>query len=115
MQRNEDKPVQSSSMIPTEKLDAATKSAVIEKKSKPLDNNMKHLQKELKMFEVTGEKTNNIRCLIDAMKTVPSTSIESERALSTTGPFITKLRTILSDHSIDRLSFQKSHYKNIAL
>ena len=41
----EDKPVQSSSMSLTEKLDATIKSDVIEK-SKPLDNNnMKHLQK----------------------------------------------------------------------
>ena len=50
----------------------AIKSAVIEK-SEPLDNNdTKHLQKELNIFEVTGEKTNNIRFLIDALKTVPT-------------------------------------------
>ena len=66
---------------------------------------MKHLQKELKMFEVTGEKTNKIRVLIDALKTVPSASIESERALSAAGLFITKLKTRLRDRSIDRLSF----------
>ena len=95
----------------TEKLDAAIKSAVIEK-SEPLDNNnTKHLQKELNIFEVTGEKTNNIRFLIDALKTVPPTSIESERAFSAAGLFITNLRTRLSDRSIDHLSFLKSHYK----
>ena len=78
-------------MSPTEKLDAATKSAVIEKKSEPLDNNnMKHIQKELKMIEVTGEKTNNLCFLINALKTVPSTSIESEMALSAAVLFITK-------------------------
>ena len=52
------------------------------------------------MFEVTGEKTN-IHFLIDALKTVPSTSIESERVFSAAGLFITKLRTRLSDSSID--------------
>ena len=93
------------------KLDVAIKSAVIEK-SEPLDNNnIKHLQKELNIFEVTGEKTNNIRFLIDALKTIPRTSIESERAFSAAGLFITKLRTILSDRSIDHLSFLKSYYK----
>ena len=48
------------------------------------------------MFEVTGEKTNNICCLIDALKAVPSTSIESERVLSAAG---------ISAHSIDHLFF----------
>ena len=61
---------------------------------------MKYLKIELKMFEVTGEKTNNIHWLIDALKTIPSTSIESERALSAAGLFITKLRTRLTAASI---------------
>ena len=46
---------------------------------------MKHLPKKLKLFEVTGQKTNNIRFLMYALKTVPSRSIESERALSAAG------------------------------
>ena len=41
----EDKPVQSSSMSLTEKLDGAIKSAVIEKSEQLDNNNMKHLQK----------------------------------------------------------------------
>ena len=57
------------------------------------------------MFEVTGEKTKNIHFLIDALKTVPSTSIESEGVLSAAGLFMTKLRTRLTDCSIDHLSF----------
>ena len=53
----------------TEILDDAIMSAVIEK-SDPLDNNnnMKHLQKELNMFEVTKEKKKNITFLIDNLK-----------------------------------------------
>ena len=47
------------------------KSAVIEKSEALNNNNMKPPQKELKMSEVAGEKTKNIRFLIDALKTVP--------------------------------------------
>ena len=84
-------------------------SAVIEK-SEPLNNNnMKHLQKELNILEVTGEKTNNISFLIDALKTVPPIYIESERAFSAAGIFITKLWTRLNDCNINHLSFLKSH------
>ena len=45
------------------------------------------------MFKVTVEKTMNIRFLIDALKTVPPTSIESESVFSAAGLFITMLRT----------------------
>ena len=57
------------------------------------------------MFEVTGEKTNNISFLIDALKTVPSISIESRSEFSAARLFITKLRARLSDRSIDHISF----------
>ena len=41
-------------------------------------------------------------------------SIESERAFSVTGNFVTKLRTNLGDDTIDALVFLKSHYRNVA-
>jgi hypothetical protein len=73
----------------------------------------KHLSKELEIFEATGEKNTNIKLLFNALKTVPPTSIESERAFSAAGLFITKMRTRLSDCSIDHLCFLKSYYKNV--
>ena len=60
------------------------------------------------MFEVTGEKTNNISFLIDALNTVPPTSMESERAFSAAGLIITMLRTRLCSRSIDHISLLKS-------
>ena len=58
-------------------------------KSEPLDNNKKYLQKDLDILEVTGVKTKQIYFLIYALKTVPPTSIESERTFSAAGLFIT--------------------------
>ena len=93
----------------TVKLDVAIKSAVNEK-SEPLDNNeKKHLQKENNIVLVNWRKENNICFLMDALKTVPPTLIESERAFSAAGLFITKLRARLSDY----FSFLKSHYKYV--
>lgn len=105
----------SSSITLSEKLDAAVKAAEIAN-SKILNSKSKTalrtFKMELDIFEGTGEKTKNISLLLDALKTVPPTSIESERAFSAAGLFINKLRTRLSDQSIDHLCFLKSYYKN---
>ncbi|XP_023230454.1 uncharacterized protein LOC111641584 [Centruroides sculpturatus] len=105
----------SSAMTLAEKLDAAIKEAEIDR-SRKVDNKSStetRLENEIEIFEATGEKTHNICLLLNALKTIPPTSIESERAFSAAGLFITKLRTRLSDRSIDHLCFLKSHYKNL--
>ena len=42
--------------------------------------NRQHLSKLLKIFEVTGEKSKNIKLLPNSLRTIHPTSIESERA-----------------------------------
>ena len=44
-------------------------------------------------------------------KIYPPTSVESERAFSAAGLFITKLRTRLSVKNIDALCFLRNYYK----
>ena len=39
-----------------------------------------HLSKELEIFEAAGEGNRNIKLLFNSLKTIPQTSIESERA-----------------------------------
>lgn len=105
----------SSSMTLDEKLDAVVK-ADEEEKSKKVNNKVsarKHLKKELEIFEITNERTKNITLLLDALNTIPPTSIESERAFSAAGLFVTKIRSRLSDMSINHLCFLKSYYKNL--
>ena len=62
------------------------------------------------IFEATGEMTMTIKRLFDALKSIPPTSIEAERAFSAVGLFITKLRTRLADKSINNLSFLRNFY-----
>ena len=62
------------------------------------------------IFEATGEMTMTIKRLFDALKSIPPTSIEAERAFSAVGLFITKLRTRLTDKSINNLSFLRNFY-----
>ena len=64
---------------------------------------------ELDVFEATGQQTANITLLYESLKTVPPTSVESERAFLAAGLFVTKLRTGLNDSSRDHLSFLRSY------
>ena len=49
--------------------------------------------------------------LLSALKTIPPSSIEAERAFSTCGIYATKLRTKLNDDSLDALIFLNKYYK----
>ena len=46
-----------------------------------------------------------------ALKSIPPSSVESERVFSITGQYVTKLRTNLHDDTVDALVFLKSFYK----
>ena len=72
----------------------------------------KHISKELEIFEITAERTKNIDLLNDAIRSVPPTSVESERAFSAAGLFVTKLRTRLSDKIINALCLLRGYYNS---
>lgn len=95
-----------------QKLEAAIKTVQTDKVTPVKENKGQHLAKEFDVFESTGQRTTNITLLLDALKTVPPTSVESERAFSAAGLFVTKLRTRLSDRSVDRLCLLKSYYNS---
>ena len=44
---------------------------------------------------------------------IPCTSVEAENAYSSAWLFITKLRSSLSDSSLDSLAFLKGHFKSL--
>ena len=48
------------------------------------------LKNELKVFEATGKRTGNLENLYRALKSVPPTSVEAERAFSAAGLLVTK-------------------------
>ena len=76
------------------------------------DDAYKSLMKEFNLYEATGKRTPNLDLLYNALLRIPPTSIESERAFSALGLFVTKLRSRLSSSSINMLSFLKSYYKS---
>ena len=67
----------------------------------------KHLAKQFDIFYVTSQCTSNFNLLLDPLKSIPQMSVESDRSFSTAGLFVKKLRTWLSDHSVDRLCLLK--------
>ena len=75
-------------------------------------NISKHLEKELRVFEATGERTTNITNLLNSLKSIPPTSVESERDFPAAGLFISKIRSRLSDKSVDFLCFLRYFFKN---
>ena len=72
------------------------------------ENKDKHLAKEFYFFDATGQRTTNIGLLLDALKSIPPMSVESERGYTAAGLCVTKLRTRLSNRSVDRLCLLKS-------
>ena len=67
---------------------------------------------ELDLFRKTGTMSKNLTLVSEALDTIPPTSIESERAFSAAGLFITKLRSRLADDTLDSLCFIRSYFKN---
>ena len=70
--------------------------------------------KEVNLFVSGGEKTSALLDIHSCLKTIPPTSVEAERVFSVTGLFLTKLRTRLSDVTLDKLIFLKYYFLNKA-
>lgn len=63
-------------------------------------NNVILIAQEMKVYEATGKRTPNLDLLNNALQSIPSTSIEAERAFSAAGLIVSTLRTQLSDRSM---------------
>ena len=90
-----------------QKLEAAIKVMESDRVTPMKENKDKHLAKEFDLFDATGQRTTNIDLLLDALKSIPPMSVESEKSFSAAGLFVTKLWTRLSDRSVDRLCLLK--------
>ena len=73
----------------------------------------KVLKHEMSAYEQSGQRSENLENLYQAMLTIPPTSVESERAFSAVGLFVTKLRSSLGDSTLDALLTLRSHYKSM--
>ena len=71
----------------------------------------KSLAQDLKMFEITREKTEILETIHQAILSAKPTSVESERSFSVGGGFATKVRSRLSDQALSSLVFLKLYFK----
>ena len=69
------------------------------------------LIKEMSLFEATGDKYKKLSLIEDALNTIPPISVEEERVFTAAGHFVTKLRSRLSENSVDSLMVLKAYYK----
>ena len=70
------------------------------------------LRKEMNLYEATNKLPRNLCLMKKALLTVTPVTAEVERSFSTSGRFISRLRSRLGDRTIDALQFLKGHYSN---
>ena len=63
--------------------------------------------REIGLFIAGKKQTTELQLLHKALQTVPPTSVEAERVFSAGGLFLTKLRSSMSDKTLDKLIFLK--------
>ena len=67
------------------------------------------IKREMTILETTGQRPPCLDQIFKAVSTLPPTSVEAERAFSAAGLFVTKMRSSLSDNSLDTLCFLRHH------
>ena len=70
----------------------------------------KVIKQEMNLFEATRKRPTKLEILFKALLSIPPTLVEAERAFSAAGLFVTKLRSRLSDKSLNALTFLHSYY-----
>ena len=68
------------------------------------------IKKEMELFENGGNRGSNLRFVYELLLNVKPTSVESERAFSTSGNFCSKLRTRLADNTLSNICYLKSYF-----
>ena len=66
---------------------------------------LKEIKKEMSVYKSTGRRPVSLDRIYKALMTLPATSVESERAFSASGMFVTKMRTSLDDNSVNMFVF----------
>ena len=81
-----------------------------EQRSLPLSD-VDTFSKEIGLFIARHEKTIAIRDIHNTLMIIPPTFVEAERVFSAGGLFLTKLRSSMSDMTLDKLMFLKFFFK----
>lgn len=70
------------------------------------------IKAEMAVFDSSGKRGRCLEQVYKYLLSVPPTSVEAERAFSAAGALCTKLRSRLSDSTLDTLCFLRSYYRN---
>ena len=71
------------------------------------------LEEDFSRASRTGELSDRLIKLKQALETIPSSSTDSERVFSVAGRFVTKIRNRLSPKSLDNFTFGNSYFKKL--
>ena len=98
-----------------DKLNAILSKKKTSKKNQFADDVLGTMKRELSVLVRTGVRPKCLNQVYHALLSLPPSSTEAERTFSTTGFFVNKLRSSLSDDTIDMLIFVRSYlkYKNL--
>lgn len=69
------------------------------------------LKKEMFLFQSGGTRGLHLELAFQYLAIVPPTSVESERAFSAAGQFVTKIRSRLADNTLDALMLLRSYFQ----
>lgn len=68
------------------------------------------IRTEMAVFEANGTRGRSLQLVYGYLLSIPPSSVEAERAFSAAGILCTKVRSRLSDKSLDMLCFLRSYY-----
>ena len=113
---DDDKPIESleTQLSLQEILQQKIKESLSESRSKVLQKSSIHpeIRSKMKFWDEGGSRGMLLEDLYKSLLTIPTTSVESERAFSAAGAFSTKIRSRLNDKTLDTLCFLRSFFKN---
>jgi hypothetical protein len=69
------------------------------------------IKKEMNLFQGGGSRGRNLQLVFEYLKTIPPTSVGSERAFSSAGYLCNKIRSSLNDDTLDSLCLLRSHFQ----
>jgi len=93
-------------------LETEINSAISDAAKEGIERSFSSLREEFAVFKRSGQRTSNLQKLLDSILTVRPTSTEPERVFSSSSNFSRKLRSRLSDYSLNCLIFLKYYRIN---
>lgn len=100
-----------------EQMDAVLKQSMSQSGGQTVKKNLDKavaaaIKTEMAVFESNRVRGRSLELVYNYLMTIPSASVESERAFSAAGTLCSKIRSRLDDRSLDALCIIRSYYKH---